>query len=180
MKSSYTAMAKFLHWTMAALIVGLLALGFYMHDLPLSPDKLKLYAWHKWAGICAFLLVVVRLAWRLGHRPPELPAAMGRPARVAAQAGHRLLYLLMAAIPLAGWLMSSAKGFQTVWFGVLPIPDLVEKNRELGYLLAGVHRSLNLFLMLVLAGHLAAALKHHFIDRDDVLVRMLPRRGKEN
>jgi cytochrome b561 len=171
----YTATAKALHWAMAILIFGLLALGFYMHDLPLSPDKLKLYSWHKWAGVSAFLLVLVRLAWRTTHRPPPLPATMAPAMRIAAHAGHVLLYALMLAIPLSGWLMSSAKGFQTVWFGVLPIPDLLAKDKETGDLLQTVHMSLNLVFTVAIAGHIGAALKHHFIDRDDILTRMLPR-----
>ena len=175
MTARYTATAKTLHWAMAILIFGLLALGFYMHDLPLSPEKLKLYSWHKWAGVCAFLLVLVRLAWRAAHRPPPLPATMPAHLQFAAHAGHFLLYALMLAIPLSGWLMSSAKGFQTVWFGVLPIPDLVGKDKELGDLLQTVHMVLNLVFAIAIAGHIGAALKHHFIDRDDILTRMLPR-----
>ena len=171
----YTATAKTLHWAMAILVFGLLALGFYMHDLPLSPEKLKLYAWHKWAGVSAFLLVLVRLAWRAAHRPPPLPATMPAHLRFAAHAGHFLLYALMLAIPLSGWLMSSAKGFQTVWFGVLPIPDLIAKDKSLGDLLQTAHMALNLVFTIVIAGHIGAALKHHFIDRDDILTRMLPR-----
>ena len=87
---------------------------------------------------------------------------------------------LLLAIPLSGWLMSSAKGFQTVWFGVLPIPDLLDKNKELGDLLQTVHMSLNLLFVVVLLGHIGAALKHHFIDKDDILIRILPRHSKEN
>ena len=175
MTTSYTSTAKSLHWLMAILIFGLLALGFYMHDLPLSPQKLQLYSWHKWAGVTAFLLVIVRLGWRVTHIPPALPASMSAPMQLAAHAGHFLLYALMIAIPLSGWLMSSAKGFQTVWFGVLPIPDLLDKNKELGDLLALVHKSLNLLFVAVIAGHIGAALKHHLIDKDDILTRMLPR-----
>jgi len=171
----YTGTAKSLHWVMAILLFGLLALGFYMHDLPLSPEKLKLYSWHKWAGVTAFLLVLVRLAWRVTHLPPALPASMPRIMQLAAHAGHFALYALMIAIPLSGWLMSSAKGFQTVWFGVLPIPDLLDKNKELGDLLAVVHKVLNLLFVAVLAGHIGAALKHHFIDKDDILTRILPK-----
>ena len=96
----------------------------------------------------------------------------------AAHAGHALLYVLMLAIPLSGWLMSSAKGFQTVWFGVLPIPDLIAKDKETGDLLANVHLGLNLLFVAVLAGHVGAALKHHFIDKDDILRRMLPQRRR--
>lgn len=176
----YTATAKLLHWLMAALLFGLLALGFYMHDLPLSPTKLQIYSWHKWAGVTAFLLVSFRLFWRLTHRPPALPESMPRLMQFAAHAGHLLLYVLMVAIPLSGWLMSSAKGFQTVYFGILPIPDLLDKNKELGDLLALVHKSLNLLFVAVLAGHIGAALKHHFIDKDDILIRMAPRHSKEN
>jgi cytochrome b561 len=172
---TYTKTAKALHWLMAILLFGLLALGFYMHDLPLSPDKLKLYSWHKWAGVTAFLLLAVRLFWRLTHRPPALPDSMPKLMQFAAHAGHLLLYALMIAIPLSGWLMSSAKGFQTVYFGLLPIPDLLDKNKELGDLLGIVHKSLNLLFVAVLAGHIGAALKHHFIDKDDILTRMLPK-----
>ena len=174
MTTHYTATAKALHWLMALLLFGLLALGFYMQDLPLSPQKLQLYSWHKWAGVTVFLLVLFRLAWRVTHRPPALPDHMPKVMQLAAHAGHALLYLLMIAIPLSGWLMSSAKGFQTVWFGILPIPDLVDKNKELGDLLQTVHESLNWLLVAVIAGHVGAALKHHFIDKDDILTRMLP------
>ena len=176
MTNTYTPTAKSLHWLMAVLLFGLLALGFYMHDLPLSPQKLQFYSWHKWAGVAAFLLVLARLAWRVTHVPPALPASMPKPMRFAAHAGHFMLYALMLAIPLSGWLMSSAKGFQTVWFGVLPLPDLLAKDKALGNLLETVHVALNFTLIAVLLGHVGAALKHHFIDRDDVLTRMLPRR----
>ena len=180
MKNSYTKTAKGLHWLMAILLFGLLALGFYMHDLPLSPEKLKLYSWHKWAGVTAFLLVLVRLGWRVTHIPPALPESMPKLMQLAAHAGHLALYGLMLAIPLSGWLMSSAKGFQTVWFGVLPIPDLLDKNKELGDLLKTVHQSLNILFIVTLAGHIGAALKHHFIDKDDILTRMLPYPTPEN
>ena len=176
--NSYTRTAKLLHWAMALLIFGLFAVGFYMADLPLSPWKLKIYSWHKWAGVTAFLLLAIRLAWRVGHRPPEMPTSMSPTLRGLAYAGHGLLYLLMIAVPLSGWLMSSAKGFQTVYFGLLPIPDLLVKNKELGDLLREIHENLNLLFVLLVAGHVAAALKHHTIDRDDILVRMLPGRKK--
>jgi cytochrome b561 len=175
----YTTTAIALHWLMAALILGLFGVGLYMADLPLSPIKLRIYSWHKWAGVTAFLLVLARLAWRATHRPPALPAAMARWQQFAAHAGHGLLYLLMIAIPLSGWLMSSAKGFQTVYFGVLPIPDLLAKNKELGDALREVHETLNFLMIAVVAGHIGAALKHHFIDRDDVLTRMSPRHSRK-
>lgn len=177
MNIHYTATAKALHWVIAVLIFGMLGLGFYMTGLELSPTKLQLFSWHKWAGVTVFVLVLVRLAWRVGHKPPALPPHMSPIERFAAHAGHLVLYVLMLAIPLSGWLMSSAKGFQTVWFGVLPLPDLVGKDKALGDLLQTVHLALNFVLIAVLLGHVGAALKHHYLDKDDVLIRMLPRRA---
>ena len=170
--SAYTPVAKGLHWLMAALILGLAALGIVMHEMPLSPLKLELYAWHKWFGVTVFLLVWLRLAWRLTHRPPALPATLSAPLQRLAHAGHSLLYVLMIVIPLSGWLMSSAKGVQTVWFGLVPLPDLLGRDRELGDLLQQAHKLLNLLLLLTLAGHVLAALWHHFVLKDDTLRRM--------
>lgn len=179
MNARYTKTAKSLHWLMAVLFLGMLGLGFYMQGLSLSPDKLKLYSWHKWVGVTVFLLALFRIAWRVTHQPPALPSSMPRLMQIAAHAGHHMLYMLMFLIPLSGWLMSSAKGFQTVWFGILPIPDLLEKNKLLGDLLQTVHVSLNYLFIAVLIGHIGAALKHHFIDKDDILTRMLPGSGKD-
>lgn len=175
-ETRYTYPAMALHWLMAVLLIGLFGLGLYMSDLPLSPDKLKLYSWHKWAGVSAFLLVLLRLAWRVGHLPPALPAVMPRWQKLAAHGVHHLAYLLMVAIPLSGWLMSSAKGFQTVYFGVVPLPDLLSKDKPLGELLESVHGFLNYGLAALVVAHVAAALKHQLLDRDDLLARMLPLR----
>lgn len=174
MPQGYTRTAISLHWLIALLILCAFTLGLYMHELPLSPHKLRLYSYHKWLGISIFLLVCLRLYWRLSHRPPQLPASMPHWERIAAESVHYALYVLMLMIPVSGWLMSSAKGFQTVWFGILPLPDLVGKDAELGELLEQVHGLLNYTLAGLLAGHVGAALKHHFIERDEILSRMLP------
>jgi len=171
----YTRTAIALHWLIALCLVALFGLGLTMTGLPFSPFKLKVYSWHKWAGVTVFALVVVRLVWRLTHTPPPAPLSMPSWQQQAAALGHGVLYLLMFAIPLSGWLMSSAKGFQTVYLGVLPLPDLVGKNTELGDTLAGVHAWLNYLMCAVVIGHALAALKHHLLDRDDVLLRMSPR-----
>jgi len=176
---SYTSTAKALHWIMAFSIVGLFFFGFYMSNLPLSPEKLKFYSWHKWAGVSVFFFAIIRLFWRTYKRSPDLPKHMQRNARLAAHSGHALLYFLMFSIPLSGWLMSSAKGFQTVVFGVLPIPDFLTKNFELGNILQKIHWSLNMALAAIVLGHVAAALKHHVIDKDDILTRMLPYGSKK-
>lgn len=172
MSVRYTSTAIVLHWLVALLIFAGFPLGLYMVDLPLSPDKLKLYSYHKWIGITVLLLAAVRLGWRLTHTPPPLPASVAVWQRRASAVVHGLLYLLVIVIPISGWLMSSAKGFQTVWFGVLPLPDLLEKDRELGELLAAVHRTLNFTLLGLVVLHVGAALQHHFIERQPFLQRM--------
>jgi cytochrome b561 len=116
----------------------------------------------------------VRLAWRAGHKPAALEASMPQWQKLAAQAVHVLLYVLLFAIPLSGWLMSSAKGFQTVYLGVLPLPDLLPKDKALGDMLSEVHAALNFIMLALVVTHVAAALKHHFINGDGTLVRMLP------
>jgi cytochrome b561 len=168
----YTTTAVVLHWLVALLVFAGFPLGLYMVDLPLSPDKLRLYSYHKWIGVTVLMLVALRLAWRATHVPPPLPLARPAWQRRASGAVHALMYILMLAVPLSGWLMSSAKGFPTVWFGVLPLPDLVAKNRELGDVLANVHKALNFTLLALVVVHIGAALHHHFIERRPFLQRM--------
>lgn len=168
----YSNTAIALHWLMALLIFAAFPLGLYMHDLPLSPTKLQLYSYHKWIGITVLLLAVLRVVWRATHTPPALPDGLPRWQQFASHATHYVLYVLIFAVPLSGWLMSSAKGFKTVWFGVLPLPDLVGKDKALGELLANVHANLNYLLLALVVLHIAAALKHHLIDKDGVLLRM--------
>lgn len=172
----YTRTAISLHWLIALLIVGGFAVGLYMTDLKLSPEKLKLYSWHKWSGITVLALALSRTVWRASHPPPApLP---GQPAwqLLAAQAAHLALYVLMLAIPLSGWLYSSASGYPVVYFGIkaLQLPDLVAKDKELATFLKELHETLNWTLAAVVFLHAAAALKHHLIDRDGSLRRMLP------
>ena len=174
MNTSYTAIAKLFHWGMAFIFAGIFALGFVMTDMPLSPEKLQYYAWHKWAGVCVFVLVWLRLVWRVLNPPPAYPSTLSPLVKLAAHLSHAAMYGLMIVIPVSGWLMSSAKGVPTVWFGVIPLPDLIQKDKELGHLLKNVHQTLNYLLLLLIAGHVAAALKHHFIEKDDILKRMLP------
>ncbi|MBI5329072.1 MAG: cytochrome b [Betaproteobacteria bacterium] len=171
---AYTRTAIVLHWLIALLICVALPMGLAMQELALSPLKLKLYAWHKWLGVTVFLLAVLRVLWRATHAAPPEPETMPPWQRTAARLAHGALYALLLLIPLSGWLMSSAKGFQTVYLGVLPLPDLLAKDEALGKLLALVHEQLNHVLLALVIVHVAAAVKHHRVDRDDVLVRMLP------
>lgn len=171
--STYTRVAIALHWIIAAVIFSTFLLGLYMSELPISPIKLKLYSYHKWIGITIFALVLIRIAWRATHRPPPLPP-MPAWQHTAAYLSHTLLYLLTLAVPIAGWMFSSASGFQTVYLALLPLPDLVAKNKETAELFKAAHWYLNLTMLTVVVLHASAALKHHFIDRDAVLARMIP------
>jgi cytochrome b561 len=169
----YTAIAIGLHWLIAGLILISVGLGLYMVGLKLSPLKLRLYSWHKWVGVTIFLLIVARLIWRTANAPPP-PIASPRWQQVAAIVNHWLLYVLLICIPISGWLMSSAYGVPVVYFGMVPLPDLLGKNKELGDALKALHETLAFTMLALVAVHAAAALKHHWLDRDDVLYRMLP------
>ena len=180
----YTGTAIGLHWIVVILIVTAWAVGLTMVDLPLSPQKLKLYSWHKWIGVSIFLLTLARLAWRAAHQPPTLSHSIPAWQIRAAAVSHALLYALLFAIPLSGWLFSSASGVPVVYLGLVQLPDLVGRDKALAGLLKQVHVVLNWTLFVTACIHVTAALKHHLVDRDDVLARMLPflsqpRQGEE-
>jgi cytochrome b561 len=180
MENRYSSFAILLHWLVAALIFCAYPLGLYMADLKLSPLKLQLFSYHKWLGVTIFLLLVLRLVWRITHTPPALPASIVAWQQRAAQSVHHLLYALMVFIPLSGWLMSSAKGVPVVYLGLVQLPDLVSKDKALGHALETTHSLLNYVLLGLVLLHIAAALKHHFINRDDTLTRMLPWLNRES
>ncbi|MEW6677555.1 MAG: cytochrome b [Pseudomonadota bacterium] len=162
-----------LHWLTLALIATAFALGLWLADMPLSPLKLKLYAWHKWIGLLVLALLPLRLWLRVRDRLDRLQELEPWEARLSALV-HGLIYLLMVLVPLLGWLHSSAAGFSVVWFGVLPLPDLVDKQPELAKVLKAMHESAVYFLAGIVVIHALAALYHHHIQRDQVLRRMIP------
>lgn len=178
--SRYSSLAIALHWLLAAGLLGMIAFGWYMTSLPFSPAKLKYFNWHKWAGVVILLLSVLRLLWRITHRPPPLPAhvaaSMPKWQHLAHHGTHFVLYALFFVVPLAGLAYSSAAGFPVVWFGVLPLPSLVAPNQELAQVLKTVHVCGAWTLLAVIVLHVAAAFKHQYIDRDGLLLRMMPRR----
>jgi len=167
-----------LHWLLALAILGLFGFGLYMTGLPFSPTRLKFYNWHKWAGISILLLSVLRLLWRIAHRPPALPVAISEAMPTwqlrAYHTTHHLMYLLFFAVPLLGWAYSSAAGFPVVWFGQIALPDLVGADKALAELIKPLHKLSALALVGLAALHVAAALKHQWVDRDGLLQRMLP------
>ena len=175
----YNGFSIALHWILALSLGLMFGVGLYMADLPFSPQRLKLYNWHKWAGVTILALSLIRLLWRFTHRPPALPrtvirAMPGWQLRTY-HATHGLLYLLFFVVPLVGWVYTSAAGFSVVWFGVLPLPDFVAPDKGLAALIKPWHGYFAFALAGLVALHVAAALKHHWIDRDGLLKRMLPR-----
>jgi cytochrome b561 len=168
------AIAQLLHWSLALLIIVLAVLGLLMQELPNSPDKIRMYALHKSLGLTALALVLLRLGWRLFDRRPPWPASMPVWERRLAAAGHALLYLLMLVIPLAGWLYNSAANFSLRWFNLFRVPPLSGPDPELKALALALHNWGFYLLAVLFIGHVAAALKHHYLDRDRTLVAMLP------
>lgn len=174
----YSTVAIVLHWLLGLAIFGIFAVGVYADDLPFSPALLKLINYHKWAGITFLILTVLRLVWRLTHRPPALPKsieqAMPSWQTKAYHATHYALYALFFIVPLLGWAYSSAAGFPVVLFGVIPLPDLLSVDKEFAKQVKEVHALAAFALMGLALLHIAAALKHQFIDRDNLINRMLP------
>jgi cytochrome b561 len=168
--------ARLFHWGMLLLFIGIVALGYTMTGLPLGAAKLKVYALHKSIGLTLLGLAGLRLAWRLGERRPALPPMPAWQAK-AAGAAHGLLYGLMFAVPLSGWLYNSAAGFPLQWFRLVNLPALAATDPALKLLAKQAHETLVVLLIAVVALHAAAALKHHFIDRDATLRLMLPSKG---
>ncbi len=171
----FTLPAIVLHWLIAALIAMAFALGSTMVDIPgITPTKLKYFSWHKWLGVTVLGLAALRLIWRLTHAAPAYPADMPMWQQNVAHGLHGLLYLLMFAIPISGYFYSLAAGVPVVYFGILPLPVLMEADPQLKPILKQVHYVLNMALLTCLVLHVLAAIKHHFIDRDHIFKRMLP------
>jgi cytochrome b561 len=175
----YSTVAMLLHWIVAALCVWGFALGWIMTDIPgITPAKLRYFSWHKWIGVTVLVLVLVRLLWRAAHPAPAPPAAMHGWERLAAHVGHAALYLLMLAIPVTGYLYSSAAGVQVVYLGLLPLPTLIGPDDTLKVVLKAIHIALNYVLLAAVGVHLLAVIKHELLDRQRIVARMLPFGGR--
>ncbi len=172
----YPPVMRALHWLMALIVFCMVAVGWYMAGIPdEAPDKFALYPWHKSFGVLVLLLVTLRLLVRLRSRIPELPAALSRFERRAAWWSHRLLYVLLFAVPLSGYTMTSAGGHPINFFGA-EFAGLIPKNEVLAELAHEVHAILAFTLLGLALVHAAAAIKHRIVDRargGDVLERML-------
>jgi len=170
----YGAVAQGFHWLIAALVVTQFVLANLADDLPIGAHKLALLARHKSFGMTVLMLAILRLLWRLKNPQPQLPAGMAPWERHIARATHIAFYVLLFAMPLTGWLMSSAKNYSVSWFGLFTWPNLIGPNEHAFDLLRSTHVILSDLLFAIAILHILAALKHHFWDKDDVLVRMVP------
>ncbi|QGP79800.1 cytochrome b [Sphingobium sp. CAP-1] len=167
----YTSVARALHWIIAILIIGNLAFGF-AHDA--LPKDWAVMPVHKSIGLTVLALTLLRLLWRLTHPAPPLPAAMPLWEKGAAHATHILFYALMLILPLSGWIMSSAGTRPLNWFFLFDVPKFaVAKDDAIVGLSRGAHELLPWLWVALIALHVGAALRHHFMLKDDVLRRML-------
>lgn len=177
-ETRWGSVAQAFHWLIAALIVVQGAIGLTMVELGMTPTKVKVFALHKSIGLTVLALVLLRLAWRLTQRAPrEVP--MPRWQLAAARTSHFLLYVLILALPFSGWLFNSAANFPLEWFGMFHVPSLTHGlDPVLKAFALRAHVVLFWVLVAVVAVHVFAALWHHFRQRDEVLLRMLPMAGK--
>jgi cytochrome b561 len=171
---TWGTLSKALHWIVVILIIMQFFIANRADELPMGLEKLQAWAWHKSIGMTVLMLAVLRLAWRLANPTPDLAAETRPWERVLAKLSHVLLYAFTFALPLTGWLMSSAKNYPVSWFKLFQFPDLVAPAESTFALMQDAHHFLYKALIAVALLHVAGALKHHFIDRNDVLKRMLP------
>ena len=174
-RDTYTGGAIALHWIIAVLILGGFALGWEMTRIPgITPDKLRFYSWHKWIGLTVLALAIARIVWRFTHRTPPLPVSMGIWECRAAHLGHLTLYVLMIAIPVSGYFYSSASNIPVVYLGLVPLPQIISPDPVLKAWFRSIHVVLDYGLLALVVGHVGAAVKHHWLDGNGLLYRMLP------
>jgi cytochrome b561 len=171
---SWGSLSKALHWIIVLLIINQWIIAERADALPNGLAKLQVLAWHKSFGITILMLAAIRLVWRLMNPTPDLTAETKPWERVLAKLSHLLLYALIFAMPLTGWMMSSARNFPVSWFKLFQLPDLVAPGEQTFHQMLDLHHLLFKVLVGVALLHVAGALKHHFLDKNDVLKRMLP------
>jgi cytochrome b561 len=172
-ESRWGSIAQAIHWLMAVAIIGNGVLGLIMDEMPRGMTKLNTFAIHKSIGLTVLALLILRVSWRFFDRKPR-DEPMPRWQRLAAHATHGVLYLLMLAIPLSGWIYNSAHGYPLQWFKWFNLPALAEKNQALSDIAGETHEILFWVIVAVLVAHVGGALVHHWFERDNTLLRMLP------
>jgi cytochrome b561 len=173
-RARWGSVSQLLHWLFVALLTVAVSLGITDRMLPLGPTRAAVINTHKSLGITILALAVIRLVWRWANPVPDLPSNMKPNERALARITHWMLYVLLFCMPLTGWLLASAHAYKVTWFNLFPVPWLVKKNLPLFKIMDELHLALAIVLGLVVALHVAAALRHHFALKDDTLRRMLP------
>jgi len=170
----YNCVAKLLHWSIGLLIIGLLAVGLYMEGLDYSEGKMKLYGLHKALGVIVIALMLLRVFWRIASHYPKSLSTHKIWEKILSKIVHGALYVMAFSMPLSGWAMSSSYGYPVSMFGLFELPMLVEKNEVRGEWFAQIHALGGWAMIGVIVLHVAGAIKHVVIDKDDTLKRMLP------
>jgi cytochrome b561 len=167
----YTPVARFLHWTIAVLVIGLIPVGFYIANVEKPPAVV--YDLHKSVGFLILPLVLLRLCYRLTHRPPPLPSDMLPIERLAAHVNHWGLYAMLIAQPIVGWIATSAYRAPVPFFGLFNVPPIWPEDEDFSESMYMIHGWIGIAIAIFVVGHIGAALFHHFVRKDDVLTRML-------
>lgn len=163
------------HWLMAIGLLSAFGMGLYMVDIPgITPLKMKLFNWHKWLGVSLLAVLGLRVLLRLGSKAPAHLAHWDNKTVLLVKLGHLALYGVMLAVPVLGYLYSMAAGYPVVWFGVIELPVLLERNEQLSLLFQRLHELSAYGLVFLVLGHVAMALKHHVLNKEGVLGRMIP------
>ncbi len=170
-ENHFGLVAILFHWIMAVLIIGMLCVGLYMVSLPPNDEKIQLYTWHKQIGVLILMLVSLRLFWRIINITPRLSIPWIE--KITARIVHWMFYGLMFAMPLTGWLLSSSVNKPPSFFGLFTLPNLIEPNPELTPIFGFLHEWFAYSLIALIILHILASFKHHFIDKDDILKRMI-------
>ncbi len=178
----YTTVAVILHWLIAVMLAGQIFGGWLAADESTPrAQAFQLFQLHKSFGLTILALSIARLVWRLGHKAPPMPETMAGWERAAARSVHVLFYILIIAMPLSGWALISSAPYTvtTMYFGLFEVPVLpvfsgALRGKDMHELLESTHSALVWITIGLFLLHVAAALKHHFVNRDGVLARMLP------
>lgn len=170
--AAYDGVARFFHWLVVLLVGAQFVIGWVMPDIHRDTQPVDLIAWHLGVGATLLAAMVVRIVWRLTHRPEESP--LPPMISVVSGATHFLLYAALIVVPLLGWLNASSRGWTVRLLGVVPYPDLLVKGSSFGHAMGDVHGVLAWVLLALVCIHIGAALFHHFVLRDRTLQRMLP------
>ena len=179
-EKSFGVVAQVFHWSVFLLFVALFVVANMMTEMPKGPEKFQLYGLHKSLGVTTLFIVFLRLSWRMANPVPTPSTKVSKLVNRAASIGHFLLYAVMFIMPISGYIMSMAGGFGVSWFGIFNLPGFIGKSKALGALAHGIHSYTAYFIVILVSGHLLAALWHHFAIKDGVLRRMIPLKEKES